>query len=189
VRALEAYCDKTVSCRSTSLLFVFMGNAHQRKAVSKPTLSKWIVDAIRLAYVCAGSEVPEALKAHSTRGVSTSWALSEGVSIGEICSAANWFVEVGNVLARKPGSRPTLLRWIVDARLAYSSSGIKVPVAFKAHSTRGMVSSWVLAKGVSIQEICVAAKLVFAFYLCCLLSPCYRILLAGAFGSGCCCFF
>ena len=89
VRALKAYCDRTVDSRSTSQLFVVM-NARQRKAVSKPTLSSWLVDAIRLAYTQAGAEVPAALKAHSTRGVSTSWALSKGVSIDEICAAANW---------------------------------------------------------------------------------------------------
>ena len=89
VRVLKAYCDKTVDSRSTSQLFVVV-NARQRKAVSKPTLSRWIVDAIRLAHTRAGSEVPEALKAHSTRGVSTSWVLSKGVSIEEICAAADW---------------------------------------------------------------------------------------------------
>ena len=89
VRALKAYCARTADSRVTSQLFVVM-NARKRKAVSTPTLSSWIVEAIRLAYTRAGSEVPEALKAHSTRGVSTSWALSKGVSIAEICAAANW---------------------------------------------------------------------------------------------------
>ena len=89
VRALRAYCDKTVNSRSTSQLFVVL-NARKRKAASRPTLSRWLVDAIRLAYTRAGAEVPEALKAHSTRGVSTSWAMSKGVTIEEICEAANW---------------------------------------------------------------------------------------------------
>ena len=89
VRALKAYCDMTKDSRSTSQLFVVL-NARKRKAVSKPTLSSWIVETIRLAYSRAGVEVPLALKAHSTRGVATSWALSKGVSIAEICEAANW---------------------------------------------------------------------------------------------------
>ena len=89
VRALKAYCDKTVDSRSTSQLFVVL-NARRRKAVSTATLSRWIVEAIRLAYSRAGVEVPEALKAHSTRGMSASWALSKGISVEEICAAANW---------------------------------------------------------------------------------------------------
>ena len=48
------------------------------------------MDAIELAYTSAGSVVLEMLKALSTGGVSTSWALAKGVSIGEICSAAIW---------------------------------------------------------------------------------------------------
>ena len=90
VRALRAYYDRTAGSRASSQLFVEMGNVLVRKPVSRPTLSKWIVDAIRLAYSRAGVEVPAALKAHSTRGVATSWALAKGVSIQEICVSANW---------------------------------------------------------------------------------------------------
>ena len=90
VRALKAYCDRTVGSRSSDQLFVEMGNVLVRKPVSRPTLSRWIVDAIKEAYASAGVEVPVALRAHSTRALSASWALAKGVSVQEICVAANW---------------------------------------------------------------------------------------------------
>ena len=90
VRALKAYCDRTAGSRSSDQLFVAMGDTLVRKPVSRPTLSRWIVDAIREAYTSAGVEVPVALRAHSTRAMATSWALAKGVSVMEICVAANW---------------------------------------------------------------------------------------------------
>ena len=90
VRALRLYCQKTEAGRSSPQLFVSYGQGRQRKAVAKATLSRWIVDAIKLAYTSSGASVPGGLRAHSTRGVSASWALSRGVSVQEICSAANW---------------------------------------------------------------------------------------------------
>ena len=90
VRALRIYCQKTSAERITNQLFVSYGNSRQRKAVTRPTLSRWIVDAIRMAYSSANVQVPDGLKAHSTRGVASSWAVSRGASLQEICTAASW---------------------------------------------------------------------------------------------------
>ena len=91
VRALKLYCERTRTMRTSSQLFVSYGQSkNTRKAVAKPTLSRWIVEAIKLAYDCAKVPVPEGLRAHGTRGVSTSWAAARGVSVQEICTAANW---------------------------------------------------------------------------------------------------
>ena len=90
VRALWLYCQKTQAGRSSSQLFVSYDPGRQLKAVAKATLSRWILDAIKLAYASGGAPVPEGLRAHSTRGVSASWALSRGASVQEICAAANW---------------------------------------------------------------------------------------------------
>ena len=90
VRALRVYCQRTSAERATNQLFVSYGNSRQRKAVARPTLSRWIVDAIKMAYTSSNVEVPEGLKAHSTRGVASSWAVSRGASLQEICTAANW---------------------------------------------------------------------------------------------------
>ena len=90
VRALRVYCQKTAAERVTNQLFVSFSRCRQRKAVARPTLSRWLVDAIKLAYTSSGFEVPAGLRAHSTRGVASSWAISRGASLQEICSAANW---------------------------------------------------------------------------------------------------
>ena len=90
VRALRLYCQKTTAGRKTSQLFVSYGPGSKRNAVARSTISRWIVEAIRLAYSSKGVQVPEGLRAHSTRGVSASWALSRGASVQEICMAANW---------------------------------------------------------------------------------------------------
>ena len=66
------------------------GAASKGKALSKDRLAHWIVEAIEMAYRSLGLEPPVGLRAHSTRGVSSSWALHRGVSVGEICRAAGW---------------------------------------------------------------------------------------------------
>ncbi len=55
-------------------------------------------------------------------------------------------------------SMQRLSHWIVDAIvLAYGSKGVKCPIGVQAHSTRGLVSSWTWANGISIQDICMVA--------------------------------
>ena len=43
-----------------------------------------------MAYNSEGLEPPIGLRAHSTRGMTASWALFQGVSVGEICAADSW---------------------------------------------------------------------------------------------------
>ena len=90
VRALRLYTDRTKESRTTTQLFVSYKPGARHAAVGRASLSRWIVEAIKEAYVSAGAPVPVALRAHSTRGVSTSWAVSRGASVQEICDAANW---------------------------------------------------------------------------------------------------
>ncbi len=56
------------------------------KAVSKQRMAHWIVDAITLAYEAQGVPCPLRLRAHSTRGVASSWALARGASLADIYS-------------------------------------------------------------------------------------------------------
>ncbi len=53
-------------------------------------LSRWIIDVITLAYSSLGQQCPMGVKAHSTRGIASSWVWFSGVSIAEICAAAGW---------------------------------------------------------------------------------------------------
>ena len=91
MRSLRAYVDRTRSFRTSDQLWVCFGAGTRRGGpLSKQRLAHWIVDAIGVAYASSGKVPPEGVKAHSTRGVSTSWALFKGVSVEDMCSAASW---------------------------------------------------------------------------------------------------
>ncbi len=90
VRALRIYFERSAPFRRTEQLFVSFGNRAKGHPVTKQRLSKWIVDAVMLAYSSLGLQCPIGVRAHSTRGIASSWAWSSGVSITEICAAAGW---------------------------------------------------------------------------------------------------
>ncbi len=90
VRALRIYFERSAPFRRTEQLFVSFGNRAKGHPVTKQRLSKWIVDAVMLAYSSLGQQCPIGVRAHSTRGIASSWAWSSGVSITEICAAAGW---------------------------------------------------------------------------------------------------
>lgn len=90
VRGLRTYIDRTQSVRLCDQLFVCFANPAKGKALSKQRLSHWIVEAISLAYDSKGLPLPHGVRAHSTRGMATSWALFKGVSVSDICAAASW---------------------------------------------------------------------------------------------------
>ena len=71
-------------------LFVSFGGRVKGLAISKETLSRWIVDAIASAYASKGLDCPLGVRAHSTRGMASSWAWTSGVSLHDICMAAGW---------------------------------------------------------------------------------------------------
>ena len=90
VRALRIYMDRTATDRKTTQLFVSWGPKTVGKAVSKVRISQWIVEAIERSYSSKELQPPLRVKAHSTRGMATSWALCKGVSIQDVCTAASW---------------------------------------------------------------------------------------------------
>ncbi|KAK0152765.1 hypothetical protein N1851_005700 [Merluccius polli] len=77
--------ESTYRCRTVELSAFhpppFSSAEEQRLNTLCPRLSHWIVEAISLAYDCRGLQPPLGLKAHSTRGMATSWALFRGVSV------------------------------------------------------------------------------------------------------------
>ncbi len=87
---LRQYTDRTQSFRTSEQLFVCYGGQQKGKAVSKQRMAHWIVDAITLAYEAQGVPCPLRLRAHSTRGVASSWALARDASLADICRAAGW---------------------------------------------------------------------------------------------------
>ncbi|XP_056316727.1 LOW QUALITY PROTEIN: uncharacterized protein LOC130231264 [Danio aesculapii] len=90
VRALRLYVNRTRSFRRSDQLFVSWATRRKGEAVSSQRLSHWIVEAIELAYTSRGLRSPEGLRAHSSRGIATSWALFRGISVRDICKAASW---------------------------------------------------------------------------------------------------
>ncbi len=62
----------------------------EENAVSKQRMAHWIVVSITLAYQAQGVPCPFRLRAHSTRSVGSSWALTRGASLTDICRAVGW---------------------------------------------------------------------------------------------------
>ncbi|CAM4648922.1 unnamed protein product [Leuciscus chuanchicus] len=102
VRALRAYVSRSSVFRQTEQLFVLFSGRSKGLAASKQSLSRWIVDAIALAYTSKGLQCPIGVKAHSTRGMASSWAWSSGIALQDICMAAGWaspstFIRLGQL--------------------------------------------------------------------------------------------
>ncbi|XDV25396.1 hypothetical protein PO909_029318 [Leuciscus waleckii] len=90
VRALRNYITRSAAFRRSEQLFVSFGGRTKGLAASKHSLSRWIVDAIAAAYASRNLQCPLGIRAHSTRGMASSWAWSSGISIHDICTAAGW---------------------------------------------------------------------------------------------------
>ncbi len=55
-------------------------------------------------------------------------------------------------------SKQRMAHWIVDAiTLDYQAQGVPCPFRLRAHSTRSVATSWALARGASLTDICRAA--------------------------------
>jgi len=57
---------------------------------SKQRMSKWVVEAISLAYESAGQPSPLAVRAHLTGSMAASKALLSGVSLQDVCDVTGW---------------------------------------------------------------------------------------------------
>ncbi len=90
VRALDAYVHRAALWRKNEQLFVCFGPPNKGSPASKQRMSKWVVEAISLAYESAGQPCPMAVRSHSTRSIAASKALISGVALQEVCDAAGW---------------------------------------------------------------------------------------------------
>ncbi len=90
VGALRIFIEHSASYSKSEQLFVGFGNNAKGGPVTKPRISRWLVDAITLAHSSSGLQCPIRVRAHSTRGIASSWAWSSGVSISDICEVAGW---------------------------------------------------------------------------------------------------
>ena len=98
VRAIKLYLRRVEGSRGAleSLLLTYKKGTKLRP--SAQTVSRWLATVIRSAYDTAGLPLERHVTGHSTRGVSTSWALLGGASIDAIVRAADW--SSGNMFAK-----------------------------------------------------------------------------------------
>ncbi len=90
IRALRVYIERSASYRKSEQLFVGFGNCTKGGPVMKQGISRWLVYVITLAYSSLYLQCPIGVRAHSTRGIASSWTWSSEVSISEICEAPGW---------------------------------------------------------------------------------------------------
>ncbi len=90
IRPLKIYIERSASYRKSEQLFVDFSNRDKGGPVMKQRIYRWLVDAITLVYSSMGSRCPIGIRAHSTRGIASSWAWSSRVSMSNICEAAGW---------------------------------------------------------------------------------------------------
>uniref|UniRef100_A0A803JSY7 ribonuclease H n=1 Tax=Xenopus tropicalis TaxID=8364 RepID=A0A803JSY7_XENTR len=90
VRALKFYLHRVHEFRKSDSLFVLFSGPGQGAPATKATISRWIKQAIQRAYSAQGQTPPLGIKAHSTRGMSTSWAFRNQASAEQLCKAATW---------------------------------------------------------------------------------------------------
>ncbi len=114
VRALRNYIERSAPFRQLEQFFVCFGDRTTGSPVTKQRLSRWIIDAITLAYSSLGQQCPMGVRAHSTRGITSSCLWSSDVSIAEICAAASWaspstFARFYNLEV------PALQAWVLSA--------------------------------------------------------------------------
>ncbi len=76
--------------RKNEQLFVCFEPPNKGSPASMQRMSKWVVEAISLAYESAGQPSPMAVRSHSTRSMVASKALISGVALQEVCDAADW---------------------------------------------------------------------------------------------------
>uniref|UniRef100_A0A803JM14 Tyr recombinase domain-containing protein n=1 Tax=Xenopus tropicalis TaxID=8364 RepID=A0A803JM14_XENTR len=90
VRALKFYLHRTKEIRSSNSLFILHTGAQSGSQASKSTISRWIKETICRAYIAKGKSPPLQIRAHSTRGIGTSWAFRNKASAEQVCKAATW---------------------------------------------------------------------------------------------------
>ena len=89
VRCLKAYLRRTSALRGRRRKLFLSVNPNYSQDIRVATISRWIVSVIKDAYKDSADQ-PLSTKAHEVRALSTSLALSRGVSVHSILRAAYW---------------------------------------------------------------------------------------------------
>ncbi len=86
VQALGTYAHRAALWRKVDQLLVCYGPLKRGLPATKQTLSRWIVDAIKIYFESSQLPSPMGVRAHSTRSVAASKAFLVGVPIQEVTS-------------------------------------------------------------------------------------------------------
>ena len=89
VRAVRQYLRRTRSFRP-EFPRLFLSTGLRRKMVSRNTISFWIREVIRKAYLSAGEDPPARIRAHETRGIGPSVAFKRNYAVGQVLRAGVW---------------------------------------------------------------------------------------------------
>jgi len=83
------YVQPSAAFRSMQQLFVCYSDDARGRALSKQWLSRWLCQAICLAYTQQGLAPPLGVRAHSTWSVAVSPAVLGGVAVEDMCAVAS----------------------------------------------------------------------------------------------------
>ena len=89
VRAVREYLRRTRSFRP-ELPRLFLTTGRRRKMVSKNTISFWLKEVIRKAYVSSGEDLPARIRAHETRSIAPSAVFKRNFAVGQVLRAGVW---------------------------------------------------------------------------------------------------
>ena len=92
VRAIKIYVDRSATYRNgRRKLFISFDQRHNTE-IAPATLSSWLRNTIQTCYDKSNNRIRQEfnLTAHSIRGWSTSWAVTNRASISDVMSAVKW---------------------------------------------------------------------------------------------------
>lgn len=89
VRVVRYYLDRSRTYRKADAFPVTYGT-NKGSPASKRTIARWLVGMIIYAYNLKKNPRPFKVKVHSTRTLSTSWALYNSAMPQQVCRAATW---------------------------------------------------------------------------------------------------
>lgn len=85
--SIQAYLSVTSNLRKTENLLIIPHGFRRGQAATSRTIAAWLVKIIKRAYASNHTQIPEGLRAHSTRAMETYCRV---LSSETICRAATW---------------------------------------------------------------------------------------------------
>ena len=91
VRVFQEYLTRTAPHRITQRRLFVSVNTKYLRDISKVTVSRWLVETVKLAYSAANRALPtDPIRAHEIRAMSASLAMAKGLPVERLLKAAAW---------------------------------------------------------------------------------------------------